>query len=230
MAEFLTTTATSHYLERLIINTRERLVLISPYLKFNARIKELLEDLNRMKVDIRIVYGKSELAPAEINWLSTLEYVRTSFCQNLHAKCYINEHAAIITSMNLYAFSQVNNNEMGVYIEREVEPDLYHAALEEAQRLVRISDLVKLSADKIEDTSPEETPKPAGFEKLTTSRLARAMGKTTLDFTEELVSKGFLERDGEQLRLTSEGTAAGGEFGYSKRHGPYFIWPKDMRI
>jgi phosphatidylserine/phosphatidylglycerophosphate/cardiolipin synthase-like enzyme len=104
-----------------------------------------------MKIDVRLVYGKSELAPQETNWLRSLEFVRTSFCQNLHAKCYLNEQAAIITSMNLYDFSQVNNNEMGVYIQREQEPELYRDAYEEALRLIRISEQVRLSAEKVEE-------------------------------------------------------------------------------
>jgi hypothetical protein len=109
MAKFLNTSATNYYLEELIKQTRERLIIISPFLKFNERIKELLADKDRLKIDVRIVYGKTELAPHEINWLRSLEFVRTSFCQNLHAKCYLNEQYAIITSMNLYDFSQVNN-------------------------------------------------------------------------------------------------------------------------
>jgi hypothetical protein len=67
MPKFLNTSATSYYLEELIKQAKERLWLISPYLKFSDRIKELLEDKNRMKIDIRIVYGKSELQPAEAN-------------------------------------------------------------------------------------------------------------------------------------------------------------------
>ena len=67
MPKFLNTSATSYYLEELIKQAKERLYLISPYLKFSDRIKELLEDKNRMKIDIRIVYGKSELQPAEAN-------------------------------------------------------------------------------------------------------------------------------------------------------------------
>ena len=59
MAKFLNTSATTYYLEELIKQAKERLWLISPYLKFNDRIKELLEDKNRMKIDIRIVYGKA---------------------------------------------------------------------------------------------------------------------------------------------------------------------------
>lgn len=44
MSKFLNTSATTYYLEELIKNARERLYLISPYLKLNDRIKELLED------------------------------------------------------------------------------------------------------------------------------------------------------------------------------------------
>ncbi len=68
-------------------------------------MKELLEDKNRLKIDVRVVFGKSELQPAEIKWLRSLDFVRTSFCQNLHARCYLNESSAIITSMNLYGTS-----------------------------------------------------------------------------------------------------------------------------
>ena len=57
MAKFLNTSATNFFLEELIKNAKERLILISPYLKLNDRIKELLEDKNRLKIDIRIIYG-----------------------------------------------------------------------------------------------------------------------------------------------------------------------------
>ena len=43
-------------------------------------MKELLADKNRLKIDVRIVYGKSELQPQEIEWLRGLTYIRTSFC------------------------------------------------------------------------------------------------------------------------------------------------------
>jgi phosphatidylserine/phosphatidylglycerophosphate/cardiolipin synthase-like enzyme len=235
MAKFLNTSATNYYLEELIKQSRERLIIISPFLKFNDRIKELLTDKDRLKIDVRLVYGKSELAPREINWLRSLEFVRTSFCQNLHAKCYINEEAAIITSMNLYDFSQVNNNEMGVYIAREDEADLYRETFEEAQRLIRISEQVRLSAETIdehaqppsnahEETETEETK----YDKLTTSRLAKARSVKTGELIKSLVAKGYLERSGDQLKLTETGQQAGGEERLSKRFGQYFLWPADM--
>ena len=167
MATFLNTSATNYYLEELITRTKERLILVSPFLKLNDRIKELLEDKDRMKIDVRLVYGKSELAPQEINWLRKLQFLRTSFCQNLHAKCYLNEQEAIITSMNLYDFSQVNNNEMGVHIKRDEEPELYNKTYDEAQRLIRVSELVRLSAEKVEEEEqPADAPDSADVEEI----------------------------------------------------------------
>jgi phosphatidylserine/phosphatidylglycerophosphate/cardiolipin synthase-like enzyme len=231
MAKFLNTTATNYYLEELIKQARDRLIIISPFLKFNERIKELLADKDRMKIDVRLVYGKSELAPQEINWLRSLEFVRTSFCQNLHAKCYVNEHAAIITSMNLYDFSQINNNEMGVYIQREHEPDLYRETYDEAQRLIRVSEQVRLAAEKVEDAEElKEDESPAEYEKLTTSKLAKAVGLRTGELTNKLLTKGYLAPDGDQFKLTDAGKTAGGEFRVSKKFGPYFLWPKDIKF
>ena len=150
MAKFLNTSGTNYHLEELIKAARDRLILISPFLKLNDRMKELLADKDRLKIDVRIVYGKSELAPAEIEWLKALTYVRTSFCKNLHAKCYLSESACIVTSLNLYEFSMVNNNEMGVLIDRLADVDLYRDAYDEAQRIIRISDEVRISLERVE--------------------------------------------------------------------------------
>ena len=39
--------------------------------------------------------------------------------------------------MNLYEFSQINNNEMGLIVAREKEPELYNEILQESMRIVR---------------------------------------------------------------------------------------------
>lgn len=139
MAKFLDTAGVSYHLQELIKNTRERLILISPYLDVNDRIRQLLEDKDRLKIDVRVIYGKSALHPAEEEWIDSLSGVRLSFLQNLHAKCYLNEREAIITSMNLYRFSEVNNYEMGIHVSREEDPGLYSAIYDEAMRLSRSS-------------------------------------------------------------------------------------------
>lgn len=210
-------------------------MLISPFLKLNDRVKELLEDKNRLKIDVRIVYGKNELQPEEINWLKELSFIRTSFCKNLHAKCYLNEESCIITSLNLYEFSQVNNNEMGVVLNRSEDPELYREAYEEAQRIIRISDEVRMSLEKVVKDAPTKESaltEESGDdpEKLTTSKLGKKLGIGTQELLEKLMAAGYLELKEEKHYLTDSGKAAGGELRISKRFGPYFLWPTSLSV
>jgi phosphatidylserine/phosphatidylglycerophosphate/cardiolipin synthase-like enzyme len=50
---------------------------------------------------------------------------------NLHAKCYISENEAIISSLNLYEYSQVNNDEMGILVKsnHEMYKDIWDDAI-----------------------------------------------------------------------------------------------------
>lgn len=123
MAKYLRTSGISNGVEELIREARERLYIISPYLKLSDNIKELLNDKEREKAEVRIIFGKQELNPSEMSYLQNLKYVRLYFSKNLHAKCYLNEKKMIISSMNLYEFSQQNNREMGILIERDNEAD-----------------------------------------------------------------------------------------------------------
>ncbi|MGM8898492.1 MULTISPECIES: phospholipase D family protein [unclassified Psychrobacter] len=248
MAKFLNSSGTTYHLEELIKNASDRLVIISPYLKLNERIKELLEDRNRLKIDIRIVYGKNDLHPEEINWLKNLTFIRTSFCKNLHAKCYLNENECIITSLNLYEFSQVNNNEMGVLIYRNEDAKLYADTYEEAQRIIRISDEVRMSLEKVSESEDKAIPAKESvnpnidtfdkssaeavtpnYSKLTTAKLAKELGLKTQALNDKLIAAGYLQEQEGDLVLTDAGRVAGGT---SKRgkFGEFCLWDAGMVI
>lgn len=237
MAKFLNTSATNYFLEELIKGASDRLILISPFLKLNDRMKELLADKNRLKIDVRIVYGKSELQPQEIEWLRGLTYIRTSFCKNLHAKCYMNEELCIITSLNLYEFSQVNNNEMGILIHRSEDTQLYKDAYEEAQRIIRISEEVRISLERVTN-EPAATVAPADSnddadsanDKLPSGKLAQKLGTKTADLLSRATEHGYLALTGDKHVVTPKGDAAGVEFVAKGRFGPYFLWPQDFQL
>ncbi|MES2899537.1 MAG: phospholipase D family protein [Pseudomonadota bacterium] len=236
MAKFLNTSAINYFLEELIKGATDRLILISPFLKLNDRIKELLEDKNRLKIDVRIVYGKSELQPQEIEWLRKLTYIRTSFCKNLHAKCYMNEELCIVTSLNLYEFSQVNNNEMGILVRRSDDAELYRDTYEEAQRIIRISDEVRISLERVAPAAPtvvaaqEALVDEDAAGKLTSSKLAQKLGIKTAELLERAVSHGFIAlHDGKHV-LADKGEHAGVEFVAKSRFGPYFLWPDNVML
>ena len=235
MAKFLSTTGTNYHLEELIKGASERLILISPFLKLNDRMKELLADKNRLKIDVRIVYGKSELQPQEIEWLRGLSYIRTSFCKNLHAKCYASEELCIITSLNLYEFSQVNNNEMGILIRRSEDGQLYKDAYEEAQRIIRISEEVRISMERVVDgpasalVSSETGDEPdSASDKLPSGKLAQKLGMKVADLLSRATDQGYLVLNNDKHVLTSKGDKAGVEYVAKGRFGPYFLWPQDF--
>lgn len=234
MTKFLNTSATNFFLEELIKNAKERLILISPYLRLNDRIKELLEDKNRLKIDIRIVYGKSDLHPDEIKWMQRLDYIRVSFCKNLHAKCYMNENTCIISSLNLYEFSQINNNEMGILIEKQHDESVFQDAYEEAQRIIRISEEVRISLDEVrnqtQDAEATHQDNDDAQQKLTSSKLAAKYKLKTQDLLDRFVDKGFLIlNDRGKHQLTEQGKSVGGEF-KTNQYGGYFLWHTDMPI
>lgn len=196
-----------------------------------------MADKNRLKIDVRMVYGKSELQPVEISWLRELTYIRTSFCKNLHAKCYLNEELCIVTSLNLYEFSQVNNNEMGILIRRTEDAELYRDAYEEAQRIIRISDEIRISmelvpmatADKSEEAEQEAGHGDGAPDKLTSSKLARKLGLKTSELMDKLVAGDYLEVKTGKHHLTDKGKEVNGEFRLSPRFGTYFLWPENFQ-
>ena len=154
MAKFLNTSGITYHLEEIIKGSQGgRLLLISPYLKFNPRIKGLLEEQARWKTDIRMVYGKTDLRAEETKWLDDND-VRTSFQEHLHAKCYMSDTHALVTSMNLYEFSQVNNDEMGILVSAEDDPELYKEIKDEADRILRRSENVRLNVTRIDENEP----------------------------------------------------------------------------
>ncbi|UNW11166.1 phospholipase D family protein (plasmid) [Acinetobacter indicus] len=245
MAKFLNTSATNFYLEELIKNAKERVILISPFLKINDRIKELLEDKNRLKIDVRLVYGKTELQPKMSDWLRTQDYVRLSYCKNLHAKCYINEESCIITSLNLYEFSQVNNNEMGVLITKEDDSQLFKDTYAECQRIIRVSDEVRITIEKTSDNQVDlgsgdneieksevvqsEIEKSDNSEKITSSVLSKKLGlRNTTELHDKLVEAGCMTKnDNNKYFLTEKAKFKSAE---AKRgqYGFYFLWPADF--
>ena len=105
------------------------------------------------------MYGKNDLRPEESKWLATTN-IRTSFREYLHAKCYMNEHHALITSMNLYEFSQQNNDEMGILVSAEEDPELYREIKEDAERILQLSKEVTISVTEVNNLSRDQPDSP----------------------------------------------------------------------
>ena len=188
MAEFLTTNGISSELEKVITGAQRRIVLISPYLRISARLRDFLTQADLLKKDIRIVFGKSDLKPSEGEWLSKMDSLKLSYRENLHAKCYFNETRAIVTSMNLYEFSQQNNDEMGILVTAEQDKELYAKVTQDAERIILLSTSWKIPFERVSEpaaASPPPAPakrvKSTAVESAAVGHCIRCAGKIPLD-------------------------------------------------
>ncbi len=153
MAEFLETTGISAELTDLIKNANEKLFLISPYLQISNRLRLLIRERDSRNIDIKVVFKTDRLNAEELSYLQELSSVKVLACENLHAKCYLNENTALITSMNLYQHSQQNNWEMGIKIDKAKDPQLYKKVYDESMLIIQTSQHTPFSIRKTESES-----------------------------------------------------------------------------
>ena len=143
MAEFLNTWGIAGRIVRIINDAEKRLRIISPYLSVHDQIRRDIEHkAEDGSVGVHVIYRHKKQSRDIQDWLESMTSVKTSFCEDLHAKCYLNEKEALLTSMNLYEYSQSNNYEMGVLASREKDPELYEQIVSESERIIRASTLV----------------------------------------------------------------------------------------
>ena len=237
MAKFLNTTGVSYHLEELIKTTKDRLILISPYLQFHQRVKDHLENLTLHKRDIRIIYRENKLQVAESVWLESQIGIRTSLCNSLHAKCYLNENEAIVTSMNLYSFSQQNNDEMGIHVTKEKDADLYNDIYDEVQRLLTISEEIRVSVKKVDKNIEQQSEKTISkivqtkdktkSKLLTTKELSQLTGLSSRKVNSWFTDKKLMYKKDDDWITTKRGKEIGG-IEKSGQYGKFVVWPEDI--
>ena len=124
---FVTTAAIGFYMEKMFEEAEKNIIIISPYIKISLRICSILIDKINNGVDVKIVHREE----FEHDGLNVTTFKR----KNLHAKCFFTEKAALVGSMNLYDYSQINNDEMGIYLTKKENFELYQNIEKEAYRL-----------------------------------------------------------------------------------------------
>ena len=123
---------------------------------------------------------------------------------------------------------------MGILIQRAEDSQLYKDAYEEAQRIIRISDEVRISLERV-SSEPEAASQEAdksteteNTDKLPSGKLAQKLGLKTAQLLDRATEQGYLLLSGDKHALTSKGEKAGVEFVAKGRFGPYFLWPQDF--
>tara|TARA_R110000850_G_scaffold245318_2_gene370206 strand:+ start:211 stop:903 length:693 start_codon:yes stop_codon:yes gene_type:complete len=130
------TTKISYEIEQILHNAKHYLIIVSPYLKLNQRLKVRLSDAFKNVGDVYILYRENELKNQERIWLNSFNNVKLLSIKNLHSKIYVNEETVLISSMNLYEYSQINNHEIGVKIDNEEDASEFKDALNEIRIMI----------------------------------------------------------------------------------------------
>lgn len=121
MAEFLQGDQLNAALSTIFDKAEEDLIIISPFIKLHSRIKDILKSKKENdKLKITIVFGKNEgkisksFSQEEFEFLKEFPNIEIKYEPRLHAKYYANESSALLSSMNLYDYSQNHNIEFGI--------------------------------------------------------------------------------------------------------------------
>jgi phosphatidylserine/phosphatidylglycerophosphate/cardiolipin synthase-like enzyme len=125
------TTKISYEIEEILDSAEKYLILVSPYLKLNQRLKVRLSDAFKKVDNVYLIYRENELKDRELLWLESFKNLKLFSIKNLHAKIYLNQDFALISSMNLYEYSQINNHEIGVKFEFREDQKEYKDTLNE---------------------------------------------------------------------------------------------------
>jgi hypothetical protein len=190
MAKFLTTRQTTSELEGIITSARNELVLISPYVKIADNLFPSLQMADRKNVHITILYGKQELDDTVLKQLSKLEHLTLLFLEKLHAKCYYNETKMIISSLNLYDFSE-GNFEMGVLLRAEYEEEEFSKAKEHVEMLISSSQSRKTENTLVREASKAYVPVTKQPESTVNGYCIRSGESIKYDVTHPLCFKHF---------------------------------------
>jgi len=154
MVTFLKTSGITHEIEQLISNAKQKLYLITPYLQISPLIKPLIRDLvlKIPTIDIIVVCRSDKINAEDMEFLQNLKSVKIWALDNLHAKCYLNEDTAILSSMNLYQYSERNNYEMGVKIQRSEGDETVYQELSDYIGII-LRESVKYEIKRVEKES-----------------------------------------------------------------------------
>ena len=249
MAKFITTKQISSELEELIREADKTLYLVSPYLKLSKDFQELVNSRNKNEKKTIIIYGKNELTPEQLKFLTGLRHVYLKYHENLHAKCYVNDTKLIITSLNFYEYSMINNKEMGVIYDNTHPEDveIYTKALEHVKFIEENSDdkpfeltnsnaLKNATTDKKVET-PKEQPtikttetfnaSPFDGKYFSATALSKEIGISSKDLTYKIEKLKWIEKKNEEWILTSLGKSKGAQM-KKGQYGEYIAYPETV--
>ena len=225
MSFFITENELNSALSYIFEDAEKELIIISPYIKLHDRYKSILKTkLDLPKLKIVIVFGKNEkdksksLNMEDFDFLKQFPNVEIRYEKRLHAKLYANEKEVIITSMNLYNYSQDTNIELGV-ISKVSDKNVGGNAIGYFERVINQAELIfekvpifnetkfGLSKKYVESEIKTDTSDDFFSEKVFTKPRRKVIGKRDSNKKEQIISNkkvGYCIRTGVEIPFNIE--------------------------
>ena len=114
--ELVNTTELNYEIENMFKNEWHFILILSPYLDLTEKIQAILA-MSHAKIVVlyREIEKESKKKKIE-DFQISMPNVEFYYIPNFHAKAYITSGTLIVTSLNLYKFSQINNFELGIVL------------------------------------------------------------------------------------------------------------------
>ena len=174
---------------RIIREAREFVVLVSPFNSFWTHLKNAMHEAIQRNVRITLIYQSDSYVGGDgVAWLMA-EGGKVYRHPNLHAKIYLNESWAMLSSMNLTMNSSRNSMDIGMLVQRTDEA--YTDLLAYARRLANLATPVKNgTADSATGALQSEESTPASNDSLKTRLRSGEVSRTVLRTAKAWVTRG----------------------------------------
>jgi len=127
MSKFLTGELLEEKLTDIIWNAKKYVVVISPFIKLDNHVRSIFDKIKAThEIHLILVFGKNEdykqksLREEDFDYFKNFKNISILYNKDLHAKHYCNEKEGLITSLNLYDYSMINNIEYGVHFSKNI--------------------------------------------------------------------------------------------------------------
>jgi hypothetical protein len=144
MVQYLNTQAAYAEIENIVNRAEHALVIMSPYIQINRTLlQKIFHASEHRNIDISLICRTNDIKPEEMAAINKITRLELFDLPNLHANCIYNEKAMVITSLNLFDYSQINNRDMGAMITVDKDSAAFMSAVKETEYMMQIGTLVK---------------------------------------------------------------------------------------
>lgn len=127
MSTFLTGKELEEKLTDIIWDAKKYVVIVSPFIKLDDHVKSIFDKIKATyEIHIILIFGKNKgykqrsFNKKDYDYFKEFKNISILYNKDLHAKHYCNESEGLITSLNLYDYSMINNIEYGVHFTKNI--------------------------------------------------------------------------------------------------------------